>query len=133
MKKIYQFFFFLSEYFQFLEVKFSIYLNRHKKGKRKTRECHNHKPQPFPDSKRKKKQTKRNKHKSNKRTKSSKISSLSSTSEVIAMLKGLKKHKKKIIQGKTYNKSPRIINTKQQRVRLYVFVMILIRLCEYTI
>ena len=39
-------------------------------------ECHNHKPQPFPDTKRKRKQTKPNKHKSNKRTKSTKISSL---------------------------------------------------------
>ena len=44
----------------------------------KSRECHNHKPQPTPDKKRK----------SNKRTKNTKISSLSSPSEV--MLKGLK-------------------------------------------
>ena len=35
----------------------------------KSREYHNHKPQPFPDSKRKRKQTKPNKRKSNKRTK----------------------------------------------------------------
>ena len=39
-------------------------------------ECHNHEPQPFPDTKRKRKQTKPNKRKSNKRTKSTKISSL---------------------------------------------------------
>ena len=61
-----------------------------KKVRGKSRKCHNHKPQPFPDTKRKKKQTKPNKFKSNKRTKSTKISSLSSPSEVIAMLKGLK-------------------------------------------
>ena len=47
-----------------------------KKGKKKSRECHNHKTQPFPDPKRKRKPTNPNKHKSNKRTKSTKISSL---------------------------------------------------------
>ena len=47
-----------------------------KKVREKSRECHNHKPQPFPDTKRKRKQTKPNKRKSNKRTKSTKISSL---------------------------------------------------------
>ena len=40
----------------------------------KSSECHNHKPQPFQDIKRKRKLTKPNKHKSNKRTKSTKIS-----------------------------------------------------------
>ena len=47
-----------------------------KKSKRKSRKCHNHKPQPFPDTKRKRKPTKPNKRKSNKRTKSTKISPL---------------------------------------------------------
>ena len=42
----------------------------------KSRECHNHKPQPFPDTKRKRKQTKPNKRKSNKHMKSTKVSSL---------------------------------------------------------
>ena len=42
----------------------------------KSTECHNHKPQPFPDTKRMRKPTNPNKHKSNKRTKSTKISSL---------------------------------------------------------
>ena len=42
----------------------------------KSRECHNHKPQPIPDIKRKRKQTKPNKRKSNKRTKSTKTTSL---------------------------------------------------------
>ena len=47
-----------------------------KKIREKSREFHNHKPQPFPDTKRKRKPTNPNKHKSNKRTKSTKISSL---------------------------------------------------------
>ena len=47
-----------------------------RKVRQKSRECHNHKPQPFPDTKRKRKQTKLNKRKSNKHTKSTKISSL---------------------------------------------------------
>ena len=47
-----------------------------KKVREKSRECHNYKPQPFPITKRKRKQTKPNKRKSNKRTKSTKISSL---------------------------------------------------------
>ena len=64
----------------------------YKKGIReKSRECHNHKPQPLPDTKRKRKPTNQNKRKSNKRTKITTISSLSSPSEVIAMLNELKK------------------------------------------
>ena len=47
-----------------------------KKGNEKSRECHNHKPQPFPDPKGKRKPTNPNKHKSNRRTKSTKIRSL---------------------------------------------------------
>ena len=47
-----------------------------KKVRGKSRECYNHKPQPFPDTKRKRKPTKPNKPKSNKCTKSTKISSL---------------------------------------------------------
>ena len=47
-----------------------------KRVREKSRECHNHKPQPFPDTERKRKQTKPNKRKSNKRTKSTRISSL---------------------------------------------------------
>ena len=42
----------------------------------KSRECHNHKPQPFPNTKRKRKPTNPNKHKSSKRTKSTKICSI---------------------------------------------------------
>ena len=44
-----------------------------KKGKKKVQEYHNHKPQPFQDTKRKRKQTKPNKRKSNKRKKNTKI------------------------------------------------------------
>ena len=40
-----------------------------KKLREKSKECHNHKQQPFPDTKRKREQTKPNKRKSNKRTK----------------------------------------------------------------
>ena len=47
-----------------------------KKVREKSGECDNHKPQPFPDAKRKRKPTNLNKHKPNKRTKSTKISSL---------------------------------------------------------
>ena len=47
-----------------------------KKLREKSRECHNHKPQHFPDPKRKRKPTNLYKHKPNKRTKSTKISSL---------------------------------------------------------
>ena len=46
------------------------------KVRENSRECHNHKPQPFSDPKRKRKPTNLNKHKPNKRTKSIKISSL---------------------------------------------------------
>ena len=70
------------------------------KVREKSRECHNHKPQLFPDTKRKRQQTKLNKRKSNKRMKSTKISSLF-PKRGNAMLKGLKTHKNKITQGKT--------------------------------
>ena len=68
----------------------------------KSRECHNHKPQPFPDTKRKKKPTKLNKHKSNKRTKSNKISSLfPKRGNRNAKRTEKQQHKNKITQGKT--------------------------------
>ena len=51
-------------------------LSVHKKEREKSRKCQIHKPQPFPDTKRKRKQTKPNKRKSNKRTKSTKASPL---------------------------------------------------------
>ena len=80
-----------------------------KKVREKSRECHNHKPQPFLDPKRKRKPTKLNKHKPNKRTKSTKISSLF-PERGNCNTKRTEKHKNKMTHGKTYNKSPRRIN-----------------------
>ena len=94
--------------------------NPQRKVREKSRECHNHKPQHFPDPKRKRKPTNPNKHKSNKRTKSTKISS-PFPKRGNRNTKRTKKHKNKMTHGKTYNKSPCRINhktTKQQRVRL---------------
>ena len=71
-----------------------------KKVRVKSRECHNHKLQPFPDPKRKRKPTNPNKHKSNKRTKSTKISSLF-PKRGNRNAKRTEKHKKKMTQGKT--------------------------------
>ena len=82
-----------------------------KKVREKSRECHNHKPQPFPDTKRKRKPTNLNKHKPNKRTKSTKISSVF-PKQGNRNTKRTEKHKNKMTHGKTYNKSPRRINHK---------------------
>ena len=65
----------------------------------KSRECHNHKPQLFPDTKRKRKQKKPNKRKSNKRMKSTKIGSLF-PKPGNRNAKRTEKHKTKITQGK---------------------------------
>ena len=75
-------------------------LSPQKKVREKSWECHNHKPQPFPDTKKKtkKKQTKPNKRKSNKRTKSTKISSLF-PKRGNRNAKKTEKHKNKITQG----------------------------------
>ena len=81
-----------------------------KKVREKSRECHNHKPQPFPDPRRKRKPTNLNKHKPNKRTKST-ISSLF-PKRGNRNTKRTEKHKNKMTHGKTYNKSPRRINHK---------------------
>ena len=64
----------------------------------KSRECHNHKPQPTPDTKRKKKMTKTNTFKTNKQMHQS--TQTSSPSDVITMLKRIKKHEDKE-HGKT--------------------------------
>ena len=82
-----------------------------KKVREKSRECHNHKPQSFPDSKRKRKPTNLNKHKPNKRTKSTKISSLF-PKRGNRNTKRTEEHKNKMTHDKTYNKSPRRINHK---------------------
>ena len=85
------------------------YQNIKKKVRKKSRECHYYKPQPFPDPKRK--PTNPNKHKSNKRTKSTKISSLF-PKQGNRNTKRTEKYKNKMTHGKTYNKSPRRINHK---------------------
>ena len=69
------------------------------KVREKSRECHNHKLQPFPDTKRKK-NSKPNKRKSKRRTKSTKISSLF-PKRGNRSAKRAEKHKNKITQGKT--------------------------------
>ena len=66
----------------------------------KSSECHNYKPQPFQDTKRKRKPTNPNKHKSNKRTKSTKISSLF-PKQGNRNAKRTEKQKNKMTQGKT--------------------------------
>ena len=83
----------------------------HKKVKEKSRECNNHKPQPYPDIKRKRKPINPNKHKSIKHTKSTKISSLFPKRGNRSAIR-TEKHKNKMAQGKTYNKAPRRINHK---------------------
>ena len=73
-----------------------------KKVREKSRECYNQKPQPFPDTKRKRKQTKLNKHKSNKHKKSTKITCSSfSPKPGNCNAKRTEKHKNRITQGKT--------------------------------
>ena len=91
-------------------------LGHQKKVREKSRECHNHKPQPFPDIKRT--PTNPNKHKSIKRTKSTKISSLF-PKRGNRNAKRTEKHKNKMAQGKTYNKSPRRINHKAPKSKTY--------------
>ena len=73
-----------------------------KNVREKSRECHNHKPQPFPDTKRKRNPTNPNKHKSNKHAKSTRISSLFPERDN-RNVKGTEKHKRKnkMTQGKT--------------------------------
>ena len=79
---------------------FSVALATKTQVREKSKDCQNHKRQPFPDTKRKRKQTKPNKRKSNKRTKSTKISSLS-PKRGNYNAKRTEKHKSKITQGKT--------------------------------
>ena len=66
----------LDQFLLIISLKFGKSGSTQKRITEKSRECHNHKPQPFQDIKRKRKQTKPNKRQLNKRTKSTKISSL---------------------------------------------------------
>ena len=102
-----------------------------KKVREKSRECHNHKPQPFPDPKRKRKPTNLYKHKPNKRTKSTKISSLF-PKRGNRNTKRTKKHKNKMTHGKTYNKSPCRINHKATRSKTNTGTTALERSVEQT-
>ena len=61
-----------------------------KKVREKFRECHNHKPLPRPELKRKRKPTNLNKHTNRTNVRKELRLALSSPSEVIAILKGLK-------------------------------------------
>ena len=96
-----------------------------KRVRENSKECHNRKPQPFQDTKRKRRPTKPTSRSPSKTPRGrgnrqnqqaqieqtyKKIISLSSPSEVIAMLKGLKNTSTTITQGKTENKSPRRMN-----------------------
>ena len=72
--------------------------------------CYNQKPQPTPDTKRKKDKNKRVQNKQT-HARETHRQAPSSPSEVITMLKGLKKHEDKE-QGKTKNEVPRSINYK---------------------
>ena len=102
-----------------------------KKVREKSRECHNHKPQLFPDPKRKRKPTSLNKHKPNKRTKSTKISSLF-PKRGNRNTKRTEKHKNKMTHGKTYNKSPRRINHKATKSKTNTGTTALERSVEQT-
>ena len=102
-----------------------------KKVREKSRECHNHKPQPFLDPKRKRKPTNPNKHKPNKRTKSTKISSLF-PKRGNRNTKRTEKHKNKMTHGKTYNKSPRRINHKATNSKINTGTTALERSVEQT-
>ena len=100
-----------------------------RKGREKSMERPNHKPQPFPDIKRKRKSTDPNKHKSIKRTKSTKISSLF-PKRGNRNAKRTEKLENKMIHGKTYNKSPRRINHKATKSQTNTGTTALERLAE---
>ena len=102
-----------------------------KKVRGKSRECHNHKPQPFPDQKTKRKPTNLNKHKPNKRMKSTKISSLF-PKRGNRNTKRTEKHKKKMTHGKTYNNWPRRINRKATKSKTNTGTTALERSVEQT-
>ena len=95
-------------------------INKEKKVREKSRECHNHKLQPFPDTKRKRKLTTPNKHKSIKHTKSTKIISLF-PKRGNCNAKRTEKHKNRMAEGKPYNKSPRRINHKAPKKYMFPY------------
>ena len=85
----------------------------------KSRDCHNHKPQPTPDTKRKRKMTKTNTYKTTKQTNAGEAHrpTPSSPIEVITMLKRMKKHEDKE-HGKTPKHEASVAQTtKPHRIR----------------
>ena len=96
----------------------------------KSRECHNHKPQPFLDRKRKRKPTNPNRIKPDKRTKSIKISSSLFPKRGNRNTKRTEKNK--MTHGKTYNKSPRRINHKATKSKTNTGTTALERSVEQT-
>ena len=116
---------------QLAEKHAKLLLKKKKKVREKSRECHNHKPQPFSDPKRKRKPTNLNKHKPNKRTKSTKISSLFPKRDN-RNTKRTEKHRNKMAHRKTYNKSPRRINNKATKSKTNTGTTALERSVEQT-
>ena len=103
-----------SQYSQthYLEVKWSMlkFGTCTKMVREKSRERHNYKPQPLPETKRKRKQTKPNTRKSNKQTKALRLAFF--PKRLNRNAERADNHKNKITQGKTKNKSLRRINHK---------------------
>ena len=93
-------------------MKFFLLINL-KKVREKSREYHIHKPQHFPDTKRKRKPTNPNKHESNKRTKSTKISSLF-PKRGNRNVKRTEKHKNKMAQGNHLIANSFLLNKAKQ-------------------
>ena len=107
-----------------------ILLGLKKRVREKSRECHNYKPQPFPDQRGKgNRQIQTSTNRTNVR-KALRLA-LSSPSEVIAILKGLKNTRTKW-HGKTYNKSPRRINHKATKSKTNTGTAALERSVEQT-
>ena len=92
----------------------STYSSEKKKAKRKVQGVPQSQTAALPDTKWKRKPTNPDKHKSNKCTKSTKISSLF-PHRGNRNAKRTEKHKNKMTQSKTQNKSPRRINHKAKK------------------
>ena len=97
-----------------IEIQISIsneVIKLEKKIIEKSRECHNHKPQPTPNTKKKKKWQTLTRIKQTSAREAHRPAP-SSPSEVITMLKGMKKHKQKEHGETLKHEAPRSINHK---------------------
>ena len=105
-----------------------------KRVREKSRECHNHKPQPFTDPERKRKTTNLNKHKPRTNAALRKALRLDSLfpKRGNRNTKRTEKHKNKMTHGKTYNKSPSRINHKATRSKTNTGTTALERSVEQT-